>query len=142
MRWRLILEEYNPELIYIQGSKNITANALSRLDVVGTNNPIQLYMSSLAKQFSLEKEDVLHPVNYKTIMQYQQNNKPLIETAKVNEDYFIKHVHGADKKYSLICGKHKIVIPKLLEKQVVEWYHNALCHPGKTCTELSIAQYI
>ena len=47
----------------------------------------------------------------------------------------------ADKKYSLICRKHKIVIPKLLEKQVVEWYHNALCHPGETCTELSIAQH-
>ena len=28
IRWRLILEEYNPELIYIQGSKNIVADAL------------------------------------------------------------------------------------------------------------------
>ena len=40
-----------------------------------------------------------------------------------------------------ICRKHKIVFPKLLGKQVVEWYHNALCHPGETCTELSIAQH-
>ena len=32
MRRRLILEEYNPELIYIQGSKNIAADALSRLN--------------------------------------------------------------------------------------------------------------
>ena len=38
MRWRLILEDYNPELIIIQGSKNITADALSRLDIVDTNN--------------------------------------------------------------------------------------------------------
>ena len=38
MRCRLvILEEFNPELIYIQGSKNIAANALSRLDIVDTN---------------------------------------------------------------------------------------------------------
>ena len=29
MRWRLTLEEYNPELTYIQGSKNIAAFALS-----------------------------------------------------------------------------------------------------------------
>ena len=36
-------------------------------------------MSSSAEHFSLEKEDVLHPVNYKTIMQYQQKDKPLIE---------------------------------------------------------------
>ena len=93
-------------------------------------------MSSLAENFSLEKEDILHPVNYKTIMQYQQNNKPLIETTKLKKDYSIKFFHGADKKDSLICTTHKIVIPKLLEKQVVEWYHNALCHSGETHTEL------
>ena len=85
-------------------------------------------MSSLAEHFSLDKEDVLHPFNYKTIMQYQQNNKPIIETAKLNKDYLIKHFQGVDKKYSLICRKHKIMIPKLLEKYVVEWYHKALCH--------------
>ena len=74
MRWRLILEEYNPELIYIQGSKNIAADVISRFDIVGTNNQIKPNIS----EFSLEKEDVLHPVNYKTIMQNQQNDKPLI----------------------------------------------------------------
>ena len=41
MRWRLILEEYSPELIYIQGSKNIAADALSRLDIVDTPNPVK-----------------------------------------------------------------------------------------------------
>ena len=41
MRWRLILEEYNPELIYIQGSKNIAADTLSRLDIVDTSNLIK-----------------------------------------------------------------------------------------------------
>ena len=75
-------------------------------------------------------------------MRYQQNNKPLLaQTAKLHKDYSIKHFHGADKKYSLICRKHKIVVPKLLEKQVLEWRHNALYHPGETHTELSIAQH-
>ena len=45
MRWRLILEEYNPEIIYIQGSKNIAADVLIRLDIVDTNNPIKHNMS-------------------------------------------------------------------------------------------------
>ena len=44
IRWRLILEEYNPELIYIQGSKNIVADALSRLDIVDTNKSIKYDM--------------------------------------------------------------------------------------------------
>jgi hypothetical protein len=34
MRWRLILEEYGPELRYIKGENNIVADALSRLDMV------------------------------------------------------------------------------------------------------------
>ena len=68
-------------------------------------------MSSLAERFSLEKEDVLHPVNYKTTMRYQQYNKPLIETAKLDKDYSIKYFHGTDKKCSFICREHKIVIP-------------------------------
>ena len=65
-------------------------------------------MLSLAAHFPLEKEDVLCPVNYKTIMRYEQTVDPLIETAKLNKDYSIKHFHGTDKKYSLICRKHKI----------------------------------
>ena len=74
-------------------------------------------------------------------MQHQQNNKALIEISTSNKDYSIKHFHGEDKKYYFICSKHKIVIPKLEEKQIVELYHNFLCHSNETCTELSIAQY-
>ena len=31
MRWRLAIEEYCPELVYIKGEKNVVADALSRL---------------------------------------------------------------------------------------------------------------
>ena len=34
-----------------------------------------------------------------------------------------------------------MVIPKQLEKQVVELYHNALYQPGETRTKLSISQH-
>ena len=46
-------------------------------------------------------------------MQYQQNNKPLIEIAKFKQDYSIKNIHRADKKNYIICRKHKIMIPNL-----------------------------
>ena len=57
------------------------------------------------------------------------------------KDYFIQNFHMADKQYSLISRNCKIMIPKQLEKQVVEWYYNALCHPGGTYTEQSITQH-
>ena len=33
MRWRLILEEFNPKLTYIKGANNVVVDALSRLDM-------------------------------------------------------------------------------------------------------------
>ena len=70
----------------IWSPKYIAVDALSRLDIVDTNNPIKPNMSSLAGHFSFEKEDVLYPAN-----------KPVIETAQSSKDYSIKHFHGADK---------------------------------------------
>ncbi len=31
MRWRLLLKEYGPEIVYIKGKSNIVADVLSRL---------------------------------------------------------------------------------------------------------------
>ena len=35
MRWRLLLEEYGPEIEYIKGPKNVVADELSRLPKQG-----------------------------------------------------------------------------------------------------------
>ena len=51
-RWRLILEEYGPELIYTKGSTNTVADALSRLETEPTNEPIAEAKNSL---FTYEK---------------------------------------------------------------------------------------
>ena len=141
MRWRLILEEYSPELVYIKGTKNIPADALSRLDLVTDPEPIKADPQSLKEHFALEEEDLLHPTNYKNIMRSQQKDTTLIKTAKADNNYSLKHFHGADKKYSLICRNNKIVIPEELQVPMVQWYHQYLCHPGETRTELSIAQH-
>jgi hypothetical protein len=36
-RWRLLLEEYGPEIIYIKGIHNTVADAISRLDNTSTS---------------------------------------------------------------------------------------------------------
>ena len=64
----------------------------------------------------------------------------MITIAQNNKDYSIQNIHGDDKKYSLIYKNCKIVSLKQLEKQVVEWHHNALCQPREKHTELSISQ--
>ena len=145
MRWRLTLEEFSPELIYIKGSKCIVADALSRLDKIDNlnntssnnniNNKVETTLESLSENFVLNNEDVLHPTSFKTIIRFQQKYKSLIEIVKEKpDDCSIKQFHGVGKKYSLICRRGKTVIPKSIQKILVGWYHNVLCHPGETRT--------
>ena len=41
LRWRLILEDYGPDIEYIQGDKNIAAEALSRFPINGNQETKQ-----------------------------------------------------------------------------------------------------
>ena len=63
--------QYSPELIYIQGSKYIVADALIRLDIQDTPNPVKTNMKSINEHYGLEDEDISHPIKYKIIMRYQ-----------------------------------------------------------------------
>ena len=42
-RWRLILEDYGPDIEYIQGHKNIVADSLSRLTINGNQKTTHKY---------------------------------------------------------------------------------------------------
>ena len=58
MQCRLILEEYSPEVIYIEGSTIIAADAFSRLDIVDTPNPVKNNIKSVSEYYGLEEEDI------------------------------------------------------------------------------------
>ena len=90
------------KLIYIKGSKNNVADALSRLDKIdlnknnnnynnnsnngdnndNNNNKVESSLESLCENFALNKEDNLHPTRFKTFLRFQQKDKSLIEIAK------------------------------------------------------------
>ena len=95
------------------------------------NNKVEPTLESINEDIALNKEDVLHPTSFnKTIMRFQQKDKSLIEIDKEKlKDYSIKKFHGAGKTYSLIYINGKIMIPKQIQKTLIEWYHNILCHP-------------
>ena len=57
MRWRLILEEFSPELIYIKGSKNIVADALNHLDKIDVVLLFICLSVSLTNKLPLEYKD-------------------------------------------------------------------------------------
>ena len=78
MRWRLILEEYGQDLIYIQDSKTTAADALSRWDILDTCNPVKKNNKSINEHYSFDNQDISHPTNYRTIVQCQQKDQELI----------------------------------------------------------------
>ena len=41
----------------------------------------------------------------------------------------------------IICKNDKIVVPKILQKYVVNWYHTYLWHSDKELTEAIISQH-
>jgi RNase H-like domain found in reverse transcriptase/Reverse transcriptase (RNA-dependent DNA polymerase) len=64
MRWRLLLEEYGPELIYIKGENNIVANALSRLELVEEPTLEELPKEEAASLFTGDIREFNLPTDY------------------------------------------------------------------------------
>lgn len=151
MRWRLIIEEYGPELKYVKGHHNVVADTLSRLDLEPSlpsePDPTVLEIPSnrqLADAFSLDKKDLpdwSNPVSFKLIQREQQADESLLRTARKTSDYSIRAFRGGGKTRQLLCYNDRIVIPRSLQKRIVQWYHEVLCHPGETRTELTISQH-
>ena len=65
MRWRLILEEFGPELKYIKGENNVVADALSSLDM--NYNQDILNISELYGYNENYLPDSAYPIRYRNI---------------------------------------------------------------------------
>jgi hypothetical protein len=86
MRWRLLLEEYGPEIKYLKGSKNIVADALSRLNIQNDNNVIDStdkLIQSNCTLFATEISNDIFPLQLKSIMREQQKDKEFLKMIKI-----------------------------------------------------------
>ena len=152
MRWRLILEEYGPELRYIKGGDNVVADALSRLDLLSDDKFNEQYKGQeeptteiLREVFAGDDVEYQNPNNYplafKDIRRAQQEDQELLNRYFDNSSYSMKEFNTGDHKYQLIVREDKIVLPKAIQRSAAEWYHSLLAHPGETRTELTMGQH-
>ena len=99
----------------------------------------------MADHYGLDKDDLPSDaflITYQLITCKQSHDKTLLVTIKNGaKNYSLKEFHGGGRSSWLLCYKDRIVIPKGLQKWVVQWYHHTLCHPGTNQKEETISQH-
>lgn len=104
MRWRLLIEEYGPELRYVKGEHNIVADALSRLKRTPTpivDTPeLNVFTNSV---YALAKKDIteVYPLKYLHIEKAQYQDESLKKLVQSRE-YSFTVFHGGGREYKLI----------------------------------------
>ena len=123
MRWRLLLEEFGPEIVYIKGPKNVVADALSRLpkqgDIVDDVEAILPFAS---------KDEGIFPIQLQLIQNSQGKDRSLRKRLKDNPNHYKRQ---EIENVQVITYKDRIFVPKELRNQTLNWYHHYLCHPGR-----------
>ena len=135
MRWRLLIEEFGPDLVYIKGTHNVVADALSRLAMTEED------FSADAFAFDDAELPDKFPLSYADLEEAQSNDTKLQKNLKTNKRYSKQMFYANNKSFNLITYNGKIAIPTSLHKRATEWYHLNLLHPGETRMELTLGQH-
>ena len=97
MRWQLLIEEFGPTIKYIEGPKNIVADALSRLDLISWPSDLQ----DMADCYRHDKDDlpsIAFLITYQLINCKQNHDKTLLATIKQGaKHYMLKEFHGGQQ---------------------------------------------
>ena len=132
-RWRLLLEEYGPNIVHIKGIHNTVANAISQLDYGPVSNDKDNWMtftkcwchytihfteaqttSNIQTSMNLvfansNKNEVLYPLTVKEIAQPQQDDCNL-QALGIKDKYTIQLVENT----KLLCKDNMLVVPATL----------------------------
>jgi RNase H-like domain found in reverse transcriptase/Integrase zinc binding domain/Reverse transcriptase (RNA-dependent DNA polymerase) len=138
MRWRLLIQEYAPTLIYIKGEKNVVADALSRLDFDKRSDNDTLTMVEEVMDVTPWRR-FWQPITIGAIGQAQKKDKYLQTLQRQAPDRLGEFFEDIGKKsgpdrviteQDLHDNQSRIIVPASLRKRLVEWYHTNLIHPG------------
>ena len=138
MRWKLILEEFEPKTQHISGVDNMVSDTLSRLLSTTSDKyepctrKAQCWANELFTIGRVENNKDCFPLNL-IIVQIEQQK----ETRNINSN-LSTYISDRVSSYSMqeldnieiICYDSKIYVPQSLRRHVLDWYHFYLNHPG------------
>jgi hypothetical protein len=157
---------YRPEFRNIKGKHNLIADALSRIDLDDSSEesklekPTALCMAAIisrteiindelfptdvfemAEAFGKKSkkktnyEDYEFPMQIPYIAKMQDKDKSLMkELMKSNHKYELTKI----ERTAVLTLNGKIFMPMAMRNSIIGWYHQCLCHPGITRTEVTI----
>jgi len=131
MRWRIVLEEYNPQLIYLKGEHNIVAGVLSRLNLLSDSSEDYL----VTQKNELQAD--IYPLQMSLLGSEQHKDTSIKNTLRDrNSNYIREEVRVGSKRYEVVFCNGWIVVP------LIDWYHTTLMHPGINRTKQTIKMHL
>jgi hypothetical protein len=110
--WRLIVEEYGPEIVYLPRVDNIVADFLSH-HPISTNSINEIHC--IDEIFPINENDSF-PLDFATISSHQQADVRLQRTKQSNNDYETCII----SRTPIVYLHDKIVVPQSLQRQIVD----------------------
>ena len=103
MRWRLILEEFGPELKYIKGENIVVADAISRFEISDNQDILNIY--ELYGYDDADLPDSAYPIRYQDISKAQKTVAKLFQKLFSHKDYTLDTFRGGRSKPSFNMPK-------------------------------------
>jgi hypothetical protein len=134
-RWRLIVEEYGPNIVYLPGKRNIIADALSRLPKLEETQDESTFLEEI---FAFDDQLDAFPIAFDIISKAQLADKKIQQRVTNNDPDFETRIL---QRAPLVYFKGKIAIPTNLRFRILTWYHENLLHPGADRMFHTISQH-
>jgi hypothetical protein len=116
-RWRLIVEEYGPKIVYLPGKRNIIADALLRLPKLKDPYDESTFLEEI---FALNEQSDVFPIAFDITSKAQLADKKIQQCITNNDpDFEMRIIQRAP----LVYFKGKIAIPTNLCFRILTWYH-------------------
>ena len=147
LHWRLLIEEFAPQIKYIKGATNVVADGLSRLPLKpperkqepsnSAHDALELLADSM---LYYPREVPVFPLGFENVRAHQLQD-PIVLALKEQGVYQEQEFYGTNLICSLQNGQHKIVLPEALQEPAILWYHIVMGHGGATRLYQAINQF-